>query len=97
MCSPYQRYSPEYLQALEQDIQKYVTRTLLTNLIISFVHPMERCNAKFICDKAFSLIELINPPQTCTFRTLTFGSNAYNLLNHNNHINSQCNYSTYLR
>ena len=34
MNYPYQRYSPEYIQAVEQDLQKYISKIFLSNVII---------------------------------------------------------------
>ena len=79
MYYPYQRYSPEYLQALEQDLQKYVAKTVLSNVIINSVHPMKRRQAEAICDGVSGALDLINPPKTREGQALAFGTNAYNL------------------
>ena len=79
MYYPYQRYSPEYLQALEQDLQKYVAKTVLSNVIINSVHPIDRRQVEAICDGVSGALDLINPPKTIEGQALAFGTNAYNL------------------
>lgn len=79
MYYPYQRYSPEYLQALEQDLQKYVAKTVLSNVIINSVHPIDRRQVEAICDGVSGALDLINPPKTVEGQALAFGTNAYNL------------------
>ncbi len=79
MYYPYQRYSPEYLQALEQDLQKYVAKTVLSNVIINSVHPIDRRQVEAICDGVSGALDLINPPKTREGQALAFGTNAYNL------------------
>ena len=79
MYYPYQRYCPEYLQALEQDLQKRVFKNLLSNLMINSVHPIERWKAKRFYDGVFGLLDMVDPPQTADGRALTYGANAYNL------------------
>ncbi len=79
MYYPYQRYSPEYIQALEQDLQKYISKILLSNVIINSVHPMKRRQAEAICDGVSGALDLINPPKTHEGQALAFGTNAYNL------------------
>ena len=79
MYYPYQRYSPEYLQALEQDLQKYVAKTVLSNIIIDSVHPIDRRQVEAICDGVSGALDLINPPKTREGQALAFGTNAYNL------------------
>ena len=63
MYYPYQRYSPEYLQALEQDLQKYVAKTVLSNVIINSVHPIDRRQVEAICDGVSGALDLINLPK----------------------------------
>ena len=79
MYYPYQRYSPEYLQALEQDLQKYVAKTVLSNIIINSVHPIDRRQVEAICAGVSGALDLINPPKTREGQALAFGTNAYNL------------------
>ena len=79
MYYPYQRYSPEYLQALEQDLQKYVAKTVLSNVIINSVHPIDRRQVEAICDGVSGALDLINLPKTIEGQALAFGTNAYNL------------------
>ena len=79
MYYPYQRYSPEYLQALEQDLQKYVAKTILSNVIINSVLPTNRRRVEAICDGVSGALDLINPPKTREGQALAFGTNAYNL------------------
>ena len=79
MYYPYQRYSPEYLQALEQDLQKYVAKTILSNVIINSVLPTNRRRVEAICDGVSGALDLINPPKTLEGQALAFGTNAYNL------------------
>ena len=79
MYYPYQRYSPEYIQVLEQDLQKYVAKTVLSNVIINSVHPIDRRQVEAICDGVSGALDLINPPKTIEGQALAFGTNAYNL------------------
>ena len=79
MYYPYKRYSPEYIQALEQDLQKYISKILLSNVIINSVHPMKRRQTEAICDGVSGALDLINPPKTLEGQALAFGTNAYNL------------------
>ena len=79
MNYPYQIYSPEYIQAVEQDLQKYISKILLSNVIINSVHPMKRWQAEAICDGVSGALDLINPPKTREGQALAFGTNAYNL------------------
>ena len=79
MNYPYQRYSPEYIQAVEQDLQKYVAKTVLSNVIINSVHPIDRRQVEAICDGVSGVLDLINPPKTIEGQALAFGTNAYNL------------------
>ena len=76
MYYPYQRYCPEYLQALEQDLQKHVFKNFLSDVIINSVHPMERWQAKRFYDGVFGLLDMVDPPQTADGRALTYGANA---------------------
>ena len=79
MNYPYQRYSPEYIQSVEQDLQKYVAKTVLSNVIINSVHPIDRRQVEAICDGVSGALDLINPPKTIEGQALAFGTNAYNL------------------
>ena len=79
MNYPYQGYSPEYIQAVEQDLQKYVAKTVLSNVIINSVHPIDRRQVEAICDGVSGALDLINPPKTIEGQALAFGTNAYNL------------------
>lgn len=79
MNYPYQRYSPEYIQAVEQDLQKYISKIFLSNVIINSVHPMKRRQVEAICDGVTGALDLINHPKTREGQALAFGTNAYNL------------------
>lgn len=79
MNYPYQRYSLEYIQAVEQDLQKYISKIFLSNVIINSVHPMKRRQAEAICDAVSGALDLINLPKTREGQALAFGTNAYNL------------------
>ena len=79
MNYPYQRYSPEYIQTVEQDLQKYISKIFLSNVIINSVHPMKRRQAEAICAGVSGALDLINPPKTREGQALAFGTNAYNL------------------
>ena len=79
MNYPYQRYSPEYIQAVEQDLKKYISKIFLSNVIINSVHPIKRRQVEAICDGVTGALDLINPPKTREGQALAFGTNAYNL------------------